>query len=228
MKYETVQDHLQSVAARMSFNHNSARTVFYNNGSDVFTPRETYMGKGHSVRGIHSEMWAHEFTIPDWVNPNGVNKYTVEHYFAAEDWRTASNTVHRMLKRIVLNGTHWDGKKVRHTYEYIDMTPFIYDPDRVFNPCTVLDFDFLGNCSCNARELRMLVTDLGNMQMHKVNHHYSIKDVCSFYGIHLNNEQKGEVAGTAIALWFVGVFMGIGCMHLRKTNAARRQQRHMQ
>lgn len=74
----------------------------------------------------------------------------------------------------------------------------------------------------------MLVKDLGDTQLHKVNHHYTMSEVCGFYGIHLDKSQKGAIAGTAIALWIVGVAMGIGFMQLRKRWAVQRQQSHLQ
>jgi len=229
MAYETVQHHLQSVAARMSFNHNSAQTLFFGKDSAVEMPREEYHGRGHYVRGINTEMWSHNFSIPDPTSPdfNARNEYRLEHYFPVEDWRTAQSSVHRMLKRVKLTGTHSDGAAVKHTYEYIDMNPYIFDPDRVFNPCIVLEVGFGGNCTCSARELRVLVKDLPDELRHKANHHYKMEDVCKLYGVKLSRGQQGAIAGTAIALWIVGLAMGMGWMHYRSRMKLRNQQSHL-
>mmetsp|Transcript_28543 Transcript_28543/g.47949 ORF Transcript_28543/g.47949 Transcript_28543/m.47949 type:complete len:535 (+) Transcript_28543:106-1710(+) len=228
-RYETIGAHLQSVTARMSFSHQSAREVFFGEGNQP--DKETYHGNDFLVRGVKSEKWSHTFLLPDYSDPNvytpGNSNYTLSHFFPVEDWRNAGWHTHRNLKRVLLEGQHSDGKKVKHTYEYIDMVPYIYDPDRVFNPCIVLDGQFGGNCTCSARLLSVLITDLSGLPLHKANHHYTMDDLCDIYGVS-PKEAAGAIAAAAIICWISGVGMGIAMWYCRSKGAARRQQRHMQ
>jgi len=220
-KYETISAHLQSLME----------------GDNTVTPvgwqpeQETYHGNSFHVRGIKSEKWTHTFTIPDYSDPNvytpGNSNYTLSHFFPVEDWRNAGRHTHRILKRVLLEEEHADGKKVKDTYEYIGMTPYIYDPDRVFNPCIVLDGQFGGNCTCSARLLSVLITDLSGLPLHKANHHYTMEDLCSIYGVN-PKDAGGAIAAAAIFMWLLGVGMGIGLMCCRSLMADRRQRKHMQ
>jgi len=87
----------------------------------MFEPaNETYVGPGCpdcEVRGVPCEKWSHHMSS---FRPGGAS-YTVSYFFMEVDWRTKKKeTFHRHLMRVLLEGDHPDGSKVKHVYDFVD------------------------------------------------------------------------------------------------------------
>jgi len=240
MGFESVGGHLQSTAGHLAFGHPSARAR--DQATDL---NEVYHGADHEVRGIKCEKWTYDMSIPDFRNPgNGVNNYTVSHFFPDSDWRVRSEMYHRLPKRILLEGTRANGEAVLHYYDYIDMVPFVEDAIMVFDPCQVLESAFSGNCTCQYERLCVLAKPhqkhWGNKYLDQLtghmeeasesNHHakMTVDELCSKYGPDGSNMvSDGVAAGVSIFMFLVGVGMGVFFVWLVAYLRDRHARRHI-
>jgi len=213
--WDSVGGHLQSTSRHLSFIHPSKRV-----GEEDEVLDEQYEGNDHFVRGIKCEKWSYQmnFTRDPAAPPN---TYTVSHFFPVASWQVRAESYHRLPKRIQLNGSRADGTAVSHHYDYIDMQPFVEDPETTFDPCKVLGTDFTGNCGCDHK---MICVVAGNSA--------SEKDITAekFCATQTGGAKVGEdvAAGVSISMFFVGIAAGLIAQHLYKRYKNKQAQKHMQ